>query len=78
MFSYIGERASQWQHLSRALLQHSTVHSYLCVRVPDAGRQGRASILKMKEVSRHKILDVLSGYGRYAQALTNHTGEDFA
>jgi hypothetical protein len=42
-----------------------------------AARAG-ASIFKMKEVSRHKRLDVLAGYVRDAQAFTNHAGDDFA
>ena len=41
-----------------------------------AARSG-SSIFKMKEVSRHKSLDVLAGCVRDTQASTNHAGDDF-
>jgi len=38
----------------------------------------RASISKMRELSRHKSLDVLEGYVRDARLFTDNAGEDFA
>ncbi len=38
----------------------------------------RASIWKMQEQSRHKSLNVLSGYVRLARLFEDHAGEDFA
>jgi site-specific recombinase XerD len=52
-------------------------HSLRSGFLTSAARAG-ASIFKMKEVSRHKSLDVLAGYVRDAQAFTNHAGDDFA
>ena len=52
-------------------------HSLRAGFLTSAARAG-ASIFKMKEVSRHKSLDVLAGYVRDAQAFTDHAGEDFA
>lgn len=47
-------------------------------RVPEIGRQGRASIFKIEEVNRHKSLEALTAYVCDAQAFTDHAGEDFA
>ena len=38
----------------------------------------RASIWKMQEQSRHKSLNVLSGYVRSAKLFEDHAGKDFA
>jgi len=52
-------------------------HSLRAGFLTSAARAG-ASIFKMREVSRHKSLDVLAGYVRDAQAFTDHAGDDFA
>jgi hypothetical protein len=44
--------------------------------ITSAARAG-ASVLKMREVSRHRSLDVLGGYVREAQALRDHAGDGF-
>lgn len=43
-----------------------------------AAAQAGASIWKMQEQSRHKSLNVLSGYVRSAQLFEDHAGKDFA
>jgi hypothetical protein len=40
--------------------------------------RGGASVFKMLEVSRHKSLDVLSGYVRDTRVFVDHAGSDFA
>nr|WP_256476214.1 site-specific integrase [Siccirubricoccus soli] len=51
-------------------------HSLRAGFLTAAARAG-ASIFKMREVSRHKSLDVLSGYVRDAELFRDHAGKDF-
>lgn len=51
-------------------------HSLRAGFLTAAARAG-ASIFKMREVSRHKSLDVLSGYVRDADLFRDHAGESF-
>ena len=52
-------------------------HSLRAGFLTSAARAG-ASIWKMQEQSRHKSLNVLSGYVRSARLFDDHAGEDFA
>jgi len=52
-------------------------HSLRAGFLTSAARAG-ASIWKMQEQSRHKSLNVLSGYVRSAKLFEDHTGKDFA
>ena len=52
-------------------------HSLRAGFLTSAARAG-ASIWKMQEQSRHKSLDVLSGYVRSAKLFEDHAGNDFA
>jgi len=52
-------------------------HSLRAGFLTSAARAG-ASILKMQEQSRHKSLNVLSGYVRSAKLFEDHAGKDFA
>jgi len=52
-------------------------HSLRASFLTSAARAG-ASIWKMQEQSRHKNLNVLSGYVRSARLFEDHAGEDFA
>lgn len=52
-------------------------HSLRAGFLTEAGRQG-ANLFKMKEHSRHKSLDTLSGYVRDEEAFRNHAAEGFA
>ncbi len=52
-------------------------HSLRAGFLTSAARAG-ASIWKMQEQSRHKSLNVLSGYVRSARLFEDHAGKDFA
>ncbi len=52
-------------------------HSLRAGFLTSAARAG-ASVWKMQEQSRHKSLDVLSGYVRSARLFEDHAGKDFA
>ncbi len=52
-------------------------HSLRAGFLTSAARAG-ASVWKMQEQSRHKSLNVLSGYMRSAQLFRDHAGEEFA
>ena len=52
-------------------------HSLRAGFLTSAARAG-ASVWKMQEQSRHKSLNVLSGYVRSAQLFDDHAGKDFA
>ena len=52
-------------------------HSLRAGFLTAAARAG-ASVWKMQEQSRHKSLNVLSGYVRSAQLFEDHAGKDFA
>lgn len=51
-------------------------HSLRAGFVTDAARHG-ASVFKIREVSRHKDLDVLADYVREAELFRDHAGDKF-
>ena len=52
-------------------------HSLRSGFLTEAARQPGANVFKMREVSRHKSLDVLAGYVREHDGFRNHAGEGF-
>lgn len=52
-------------------------HSLRSGFLTEAARQPGANVFKMREVSRHKSLDVLAGYVREHDGFRNHAGEQF-
>lgn len=52
-------------------------HSLRSGFLTEAARQPGANVFKMREVSRHKSLDVLAGYVREHDGFRNHAGEAF-
>ncbi len=52
-------------------------HSLRSGFLTEAARQPGANVFKMREVSRHKSLDVLAGYVREHDGFRDHAGEDF-
>ena len=52
-------------------------HSLRAGFLTEAGRRG-ANLFKMREHSRHKSIEMLTGYVRDQEAFRNHAGESFA
>lgn len=52
-------------------------HSLRSGFLTEAARQPGANVFKMREVSRHKSLDILAGYVREHDGFRNHAGEGF-
>jgi len=52
-------------------------HSLRSGFLTEAARQPGANIFKMREVSRHKSLDILAAYVREHDAFRDHAGERF-
>jgi len=52
-------------------------HSLRSGFLTEAARQPGANVFKMREVSRHKSLDILSAYVRNHDAFRDHAGGHF-
>jgi hypothetical protein len=52
-------------------------HSLRSGFLTEAARQPNANIFKMREVSRHKSLEILSSYVRNYEKFRDHAGEGF-